>query len=110
MFGLFKPKGYNNVAQQDVQQLLKDKKAKVLDVRTKSEMSSGKIKGALNLDVMSYDFGEKIAKLDATKNYIVYCRSGARSGRACKAMVKAGFTGNIYNLKGGILLWKGVLN
>jgi rhodanese-related sulfurtransferase len=40
------------------------------------------------------------------KNYYIYCRSGARSSRACKIMGKAGFK-NLYNLKGGILSWKG---
>jgi rhodanese-related sulfurtransferase len=36
----------------------------------------------------------------------VYCRSGARSAKACEIMNELGFE-NAYNLLGGILAWNG---
>ncbi|MFC2148231.1 rhodanese-like domain-containing protein, partial [Bacteroidota bacterium] len=45
-------------------------------------------------------------KLDKSKNYYVYCRSGQRSRQACAIMNSIGIP-NAYNLMGGILEWKG---
>lgn len=76
----------------------------VLDVRTPGEFSQGHIQGAMNIDVEAPTFSSEIAKLDKTKTYAVYCRSGNRSGVATKAMAKAGFT-HLYNLENGITDW-----
>ena len=45
----------------------------------------------------------KMHELDASKEYIVHCRSGGRSGQAVDLMRKAGF--NATNVSGGILAW-----
>jgi|TARA_B100001971_G_C18036140_1_gene455124 adenylyltransferase/sulfurtransferase len=39
------------------------------------------------------------------KNIIVYCRSGARSSKATKTLLRNGF--NVFNLSGGIMGWEG---
>lgn len=65
--------------------------AVILDVRTADEYSQGHVPGALNIDFLSSDFKEKVAKLDATKPYKIYCRSGNRSGQALKIMKAMGF-------------------
>jgi rhodanese-related sulfurtransferase len=44
--------------------------------------------------------------LDKSKNYYVYCRSGARSEQACHLMSQMGFE-NTFNLLGGIMQWQG---
>jgi len=44
------------------------------------------------MNVTSMDFKNNIAKLDRSKPYIIYCRGGMRSTRACKIMEKEGFT------------------
>ena len=44
--------------------------------------------------------------LDPSKAYFVYCRSGARSARACQIMGQMGFA-TTFNLLGGILEWEG---
>jgi rhodanese-related sulfurtransferase len=77
--------------------------AVLLDVRTPSEFASGKIRGALNVDVMSATFGTRIAALDKQKTYFVYCRSGSRSAQACKYMAAQGY--KVYNLAGGMSAW-----
>jgi rhodanese-related sulfurtransferase len=35
--------------------------------------------------------------LDKTKNYVVYCRSGNRAGKAIDWMAQNGFTGKLIN-------------
>ena len=81
----------------------------ILDVRTAEEFESGYIKGALNLDSRGgADFLASIEKLDKSKSYFVYCRSGARSGQACQLMSQMGFSA-VYNLYGGVLAWEGDL-
>lgn len=63
----------------------------VIDVRTAEEFSTGHLEGAVNIDVNASDFEQQIAKLDPAGKYIVYCRSGNRSGQAIKKMTALGF-------------------
>ena len=49
---------------------------------------------------------DNLEALDKSKNYYVYCRSGARSAKACEIMNSIGFE-NAYNLLGGFLEWDG---
>jgi rhodanese-related sulfurtransferase len=90
-----------------VAKVLKTEKATLVDVRTEGEVASGYIKGTtVFADVNSGDFSTKISKLDKSKTYIIYCRSGARSNKAANMMVQNGFK-NVYNLNGGIMGWGG---
>ncbi len=74
----------------------------LLDVRTPEEFTSGHIQSATNIDFQNQSFVSNIKKLDNTKTYFVYCRSGNRSGKAVSLMKEHGFT-NIYELQGGIV-------
>ncbi|WP_421797606.1 rhodanese-like domain-containing protein [Haliscomenobacter sp.] len=73
----------------------------ILDVRTPAEVAGGKLPGSMNIDIFSRSFLANIDKLDKEKTYLVYCRSGNRSGQACNIMAGRGFT-KLYNLSGGI--------
>lgn len=73
----------------------------ILDVRTAEEFNSGHIEGAINIDFYAEDFTDELLKLDRTKSYAIYCRSGNRSGKALKIMRKNGYS-NLYNLIGGL--------
>lgn len=64
----------------------------VVDVRTPAEFAAGHIAGAQNIDVDASDFGTRIARLDPKAAYLVYCRTGRRSGIAAGQMAAAGFT------------------
>ena len=87
--------------------LSKDDNAFILDVRTPEEVSEGYIPGATNIDIyLGQDFLNELEKLDKSKNYYVYCRSGKRSAQACVLMNNAGFE-NAYNLEGGFMNWEG---
>ena len=42
------------------------------------------------------------------KEIIIYCRTGRRTGISAQILVDNGFTGEIYNMVGGITEWKAV--
>ncbi len=88
-------------------QLENDDNAFVLDVRTQEELEEGFIPAATNIDIyLGQDFMNEIEKLDKSKNYYVYCRSGNRSAQACAIMNSVGIE-NAYNLEGGFMNWDG---
>ena len=77
----------------------------VIDVRTPQEIEQGKLKGALTIDYRSDKFEAEIAKLDKSKKYALYCKSGGRSGRAYDKMKDMGFT-QLVDLEGGFTAWE----
>jgi Rhodanese-related sulfurtransferase len=108
MFNLFSfgTKAYEDLRGQEFQQKFTSTKGAVLvDVRTAGEFSSGSIKGAKNIDFMSASFVEQFSKLDKSKEYFLFCRSGNRSGQACSILSKEGY--KVYNLSGGVGAWPG---
>lgn len=78
--------------------------AVLLDVRTAAEIAEANIDGHIAIDIQQPGFTEKVADLDKTKTYFIYCRSGNRSGQACKYLATQGFD-KLYNLKGGMIAW-----
>ncbi|MBD0779787.1 rhodanese-like domain-containing protein [Maribacter sp. ANRC-HE7] len=89
------------------EQLKADDNAFVLDVRTPAEFQQGFIRDASNIDIyLGQQFVSELEKLDKSKSYYVYCRSGARSGQACNIMKDMGFE-RAFNLQGGIMSWEG---
>ncbi|TVZ58976.1 rhodanese-related sulfurtransferase [Flavobacteriaceae bacterium MAR_2010_105] len=93
-----------------VAQLENDNNAVILDVRTQAEVDEGIIPNAAHIDIYrGQGFIDDIEKLDKTKTYYVYCRSGNRSGQACAIMNQLGFE-KAYNLMGGMLEWEGEID
>jgi phage shock protein E len=86
-----------NLNATQVQQLLgSNQDIVVLDVRTPGEFQEGHLEGAVNIDYMSPDFEQEIAKLDTAATYLVYCKSGNRSSKATAIMKDNNFN-NLYN-------------
>ena len=83
---------------------LEKEKPVLLDVRTPDEYAQGRLKDSTLMDFYSPDFSEKLGKLDKAAKYLVYCRSGNRSGKALAMMVKLGFT-EVQHIEGGITAW-----
>lgn len=91
-------------------ELENDNNAVILDVRTLAEVEQGIIPNAIHIDIyMGQGFVQELNKLDKTKNYYVYCRSGNRSRQACYIMDQMGFE-KAYNLMGGIIDWNGEIS
>lgn len=105
-YNYFRSRGnYQSVSGADIAQLKAEHPRLVLiDVRTPGEIAGGKIKKALEMNVQSGGFAQKIAKLPKDQPYLVYCRSGSRSALACGIMAKQGFE-KLYNLRGGYAAW-----
>ena len=88
-------------------QFLNDEHGIIIDVRTEDEFDSGKIPGALNIDIYKgQGFIYRVEELDKSKNFYVYCAAGVRSANACGVMQQLGFE-NVFNLVGGFSNWEG---
>lgn len=77
----------------------------IIDVRTPSEYSEDHLESATLIDFRAEGFAENISSLDRDRAYLIYCRTGVRSGNALKVMKDKGFT-KVYDLAGGITAWK----
>ena len=76
----------------------------ILDVRTPEEFAEGHIEGAIMLDFYRDDFADELAKLDPDVPYVLYCRSGNRSGQTRSLMEGLGFV-DVADVDGGIGGW-----
>ncbi|MEH7419234.1 rhodanese-like domain-containing protein [Neobacillus drentensis] len=88
----------------EVEALLnKGKQLNIIDVREVDEVAAGKIPGAVNIPLGLVEF--RMHELDKSKEYIMVCRSGGRSGRATQFLESYGF--DVINMSGGMLAWEG---
>jgi molybdopterin/thiamine biosynthesis adenylyltransferase/rhodanese-related sulfurtransferase len=74
----------------------------LIDVREPHEWDIARIPGARLIPMG--EFPDAIPSLDATRDIVVQCRSGMRSGKVVRQLQAAGFT-HVWNLAGGILRW-----
>ncbi len=74
----------------------------VIDIRTPDEYEQGKLFADALTGIDYYDstFEQKIAQLDPSKTYLIYCRSGNRTGKSIPLFEKYGL--KVYDLDGGI--------
>lgn len=77
----------------------------VLDVRTPEEFAEGHIEGATMIDFYSPDFRDRLAELDPDQPYLIYCRSGNRSGQTRAILEELEF-GDVADVDGGIVAWQ----
>lgn len=88
----------------EVETLLNEGKTlNIIDVCEVDEVAAGKIPGAVNIPLGLVEF--RMHELDKSKEYIMVCRSGGRSGRATQFLERYGF--NVINMAGGMLAWEG---
>jgi rhodanese-related sulfurtransferase len=106
--GLFNNNGgiENLDAQSFEERMKEDENAVLLDVRTQAEHFDAKIPNSRLLDLMNPHFIDELERLDKSKSYYLYCRSGNRSYHAAREMLRLGFE-NVYNLAPGIIGWGG---
>ena len=90
----------------DVENLPRDGSVILLDVRTVTEVSRGKIDGFINIPLDS--LRERINEIPKDKPIYVHCHSGLRSYIACRILTGNGF--DCYNLAGGWRLYESVTN
>ncbi len=85
--------------------LATDSEVVVLDIRTPAEVSEGVIEGAINIDFYEAEFAQRLDSLDKGAHYVVYCRSGNRSGQAMETFRDLGFE-HVTEIGGGIVNWQ----
>ena len=114
MFNIFKREGLfgdvNQITPEDAHKKISEDKGKntlIIDVREPHEFNGnlGHIENAKLIPIRLLPL--KIADLEAykDKDIIAVCHSGPRSYSACYMLKRHGFD-KVYNLKGGMLLWK----
>ena len=91
-----------NLSPRDAYRMIRsDPEVEVLDVRTPMEYHrDGRIPGARLMPLSELQW--RLKELDPTKKYLVYCRTGNRSGQVCRFLAALGF--NMYNM-GGVVQW-----
>ena len=74
----------------------------VLDVREIHEVQIAKIKGTIHIPMKEVQ--NRINELNFNEEIIVHCKTGKRSAKICKILIKNNFK-IVKNLKGGIIAW-----
>lgn len=90
----------------DIEGLPLDNSVTLLDVRTDTEVSRGRINGFMHIPVDS--LRSRINELPKDKPVYVHCHSGLRSYIACRILAGEGY--DCYNLAGGWRLYESVIN
>lgn len=75
----------------------------LIDVRQPDEYAFAKIPGAKLIPLGAII--QRMGEIDETRETVIHCKMGGRSARAIEALQRAGFKGNLSNLKGGITAW-----
>lgn len=92
------------ITPEEVEKMLEEGKTlNLIDVRETDEVAAGKIPGAVNIPLGLIEFRKQ--DLDKSKEYIMVCRSGGRSGRATEYLESQGY--KVTNMTGGMLAWEG---
>lgn len=76
----------------------------IIDIRTAPEFANGIIEGAINIDFYSPTFADDLNALDKDVHYVIYCRSGNRTGQSLRTFSELGFT-QVTDVGGGIVNW-----
>ena len=85
------------------QRLDKGDDIQIIDVREPHEYQIGQIP-----DSHLIPLGQVLTRMDEidpNRETVVHCKMGGRSAKAIDALQRAGFTGRLINLKGGITAW-----
>jgi rhodanese-related sulfurtransferase len=85
--------------------LINHEDAVILDVRSMAEFKDGHIVNAINIPLNGLGNNIKQLEKHRTQPIVAVCRSGSRSGAACRTLRKHGFE-NVKNLRGGMMAWE----
>jgi len=74
----------------------------LLDVREDWELAIARLDGVVHIPMGQIP--ERFRELEADREIVVLCRSGARSAQVARFLEQNGYT-RVWNLAGGILAW-----
>jgi thiosulfate:glutathione sulfurtransferase len=105
------------VTKSELEKKIKEEKGtfKLIDVRGVEESKDTLIPTAVviplpdfadvgNLSNEEFESKYKFSKPQADEKIIIYCRSGARAGKACETLIQLGYK-DVSNYKGSALEW-----
>lgn len=96
----------NQISAKELETLLIEETAlNIIDVREAAEVAAGKIPGAVNIPLSLIEF--RMQELDKVQEYIIVCRSGARSANATLFLESYGY--QVTNMTGGMMAWEGAV-
>ncbi len=90
---------------EDLENLINDQNAILLDTRTDWEYNNGHAKGFYT-HIPVDNLRDRLGELDKTKKIYIMCQSGLRSYIACRILSQEGF--DCYNFAGGYRFYKSV--
>src|SRR5690348_1137276 len=82
---------------------LRGDKIQIVDVREPHEFEIARIPGTKLIPLGHVV--TRMNEIDPNVDTIVHCKGGVRSAKAIEALKRAGFSGRLINLKGGITAW-----
>ena len=115
---IYRRKTKNHVDPSKWNELIKDKKTLLVDVRKPFEYEVGTFRKSINPNINNFrEFPNYLKNLDKNKNIAMFCTGGIRCEKASIFLKKKGFK-NVFQLKGGVInylkkikkkesLWKG---
>jgi sulfur-carrier protein adenylyltransferase/sulfurtransferase len=93
----------NEITVQELKSKIESKEGFVLiDVREPYEFEISRIPGSVLIPLGQLE--ARLAELDESKAFVIHCKSGIRSAKACAILRSAGFD-HVQNLRGGIDAW-----
>ena len=75
----------------------------IVDVREANEVAVARLPNSIHIPLAQVL--NRMAEIDPARETVVHCKMGGRSARAIEALKRSGYTGNLLNLKGGIMAW-----
>jgi sulfur-carrier protein adenylyltransferase/sulfurtransferase len=85
------------------QRLDKGDDLQIVDVREPNEYQVARLPNSIHIPLGQVV--NRMSEIDPARETIVHCKMGGRSAKAIEALKRAGFTGQLTNLKGGITAW-----
>ena len=75
----------------------------IIDVREPNEYKIARLPNSIHIPLGQVV--NRMSEIDASREVVVHCKMGGRSAKAIEALKRAGFAGQLTNLKGGITAW-----
>jgi rhodanese-related sulfurtransferase len=75
----------------------------IVDVREPDEYEVARLENSKLIPLRQVI--DRQSEIDPARETVVHCQGGRRSAEAIEALQRAGFTGRLVNLKGGITAW-----
>jgi adenylyltransferase/sulfurtransferase len=75
----------------------------IIDVREPNEYEIARIPNTTLIPLGQVT--SRMSEIDQSRETVVHCKMGGRSAKAIEALKRAGYTGRLFNLKGGITAW-----